>query len=208
MKIALARRVFTIKGCAAFLMLLVINVSPSFFPVEIAGQTRTKIAHHQKSTLPPNAIPDDRVDQAAADGLKIFALRLKPGQDLRTELEKFAKEKNIRAGFMMTAVGSLKKAALRLADQSDASSFDGKFEIVSLVGTLSPDGVHLHISLSDSTGKTIGGHLVAGCEIYTTAEIIIGEATGIIFTREKDPTTGYQELKIRRATRPKNSRPH
>ena len=50
--------------------------------------------------------------------------------------------------------------------------------------------------------------IVAGCEIYTTAEIIVGEAVGITFTREKDQTTSYQELKIRRSTRPKSSRPH
>jgi predicted DNA-binding protein with PD1-like motif len=90
---------------------------------------------------------------------------------------------------------------LRLADQKDPTAFEGKYEIVSLVGTLSPDGVHLHISLSDSTGRTIGGHPVEGCEIYTTAEIVIGEAVGLKFTREQDAQTGYKELKIRKATR-------
>jgi Plants and Prokaryotes Conserved (PCC) domain len=56
-------------------------------------------------------------------------------------------------------------------------------------GTLTPDGPHLHISVSDGTGKTIGGHLVEGCPIYTTVEIIIGEAEGIAFTRETDEQT-------------------
>lgn len=61
--------------------------------------------------------------------------------------------------------------------------------------------MHLHISISDSTGKTIGGHLVEGCQIYTTAEIVIGEARGLIFSREKDAETGYQELRIRKVKR-------
>ena len=135
--------------------------------------------------------------------MKIFALRLRPGQDLRKEIERFTRERGIKAGFVITTVGSLEKATLRLADQNNSSSFEGKFEIVSLVGTLSQDGVHLHISLSDSAGRTIGGHLVEGCQIYTTAEIVIGEARGIVFAREADKLTGYKELTIRRYGRPR-----
>jgi predicted DNA-binding protein with PD1-like motif len=33
---------------------------------------------------------------------------------------------------------------------------DSHFEIVSLVGTLAVNGAHLHISISDPHGKTIG----------------------------------------------------
>jgi predicted DNA-binding protein with PD1-like motif len=133
--------------------------------------------------------------------LKVLVLRLKPGQDLRQQLEAFVKEQRIKAGFLITTVGSLRQASIRLADQSDATDFTGKFEIVSLVGTLGQDGVHLHISISDRAGKTIGGHLVAGCLIYTTAEIVIGEAQGLTFSRELDAQTGYQELRIRKNSR-------
>jgi predicted DNA-binding protein with PD1-like motif len=137
------------------------------------------------------------VERGESDGMRVYALRLRPGQDLRRELESFTREQGIRAGFIITTVGSLRKAAIRLADKSDATSFEGKFEIVSLVGTLARDGVHLHVSLSDDTGRTIGGHLVEGCLIYTTAEIIVGEATGVAFGRETDKLTGYKELTIR-----------
>jgi predicted DNA-binding protein with PD1-like motif len=139
-------------------------------------------------------------EEASTDRVKTYVLRLVPGQDLRVELERFAKAKNIQAGFIVTGVGSLRKAALRLADRSEAMNFDGKFEIVSLVGTLSPDGPHLHLSISDGNGKTTGGHLVAGCEIYTTAEIVIGEALGLRMTREPDTASGYNELKVRKRT--------
>src|SRR5262245_45695535 len=84
---------------------------------------------------------------------KIYALRLKPGQDLRGELENFAKATGLQAAYIITCVGSLNRATLRLANQSESTAFDGKFEIVSLVGTLGPDGPHLHLSVSDSTGK-------------------------------------------------------
>ena len=91
-----------------------------------------------------------------------MAFRLRPGQDLRQRIEEFVKARNIRAGFILTAVGSLRSATIRLADQKEPTTFAGKFEIVSLVGTMGQDGVHLHISIADNTGKTIGGHLVDG----------------------------------------------
>ena len=130
--------------------------------------------------------------------LRILAIRLRPGQDLRKGIEDLVKERNIRAGFVMTAVGSLQSATIRLADQKEPTKVAGKFEIVSLVGTLGPDGVHLHVSIADKEGKTIGGHLVEGCLIYTTAEIVIGDARGLTFSREQDEQTGFNELRIRR----------
>lgn len=131
---------------------------------------------------------------AAGSGMRVYALRLRPGQDLRQELWKFTAEKQLKAGFIMTCVGSLQQTELRLANQPGYSKFSGHQEIVSLVGTLSTHGSHVHLSVSDSTGKTIGGHLVEGCKIYTTAEIVIGEATDLTFKREIDPQTTYDEL--------------
>lgn len=160
-----------------------------------SGKQRRRSAGAASANARQQARP---AEEAESSGLKTYALRLRPGQDLRAELERFTKAKGIRAGFILTTVGSLQKASLRLANQSDSTSFEDKFEIVSLVGTLSPDGVHLHLSLSDSTGKTVGGHLVEGCIVYTTAEIVVGELRGVRFTREQDEQTGYKELRIRR----------
>jgi len=128
--------------------------------------------------------------------MKIFATRLKPNQDLKESLKSFVKQNNIQSGFILTAVGSLKQATLRFANRDNAQVFNETFEIVSLVGTLSIHGIHLHISLSDKNGKTIGGHLVDGCIIYTTAEIVIGVSEDFIFVRTVDETTGYKELEI------------
>ena len=82
------------------------------------------------------------------------------------------------------------------ANQQISAAGSGHFEIVSLGGTLSDNGSHIHISISDSTGKTIGGHLQEGCIIYTTAEIIIHSSDEMIFTREKDGTTEWEELHV------------
>jgi predicted DNA-binding protein with PD1-like motif len=126
----------------------------------------------------------------------IYAFRLKPGQDLKQEIQKLVTEKQIKAGWINTGVGSLTNYTIRFANQPNGSSDSGHFEIVSLTGTVSVNGSHLHISISDSTGKTIGGHLMDGCKIYTTAEIVIGSSNDFIFKREKDGTTHWEELQV------------
>lgn len=129
--------------------------------------------------------------------MKIHALRLKPGQDLKKEIHAFVQERAIRAGWIATAVGSLTVYNLRFANRPDGSSQSGHFEIVSLTGTLSTAGSHLHLSVSDSSGKTIGGHLLDGNLVYTTVELIIGESPDHEFLREKDGTTMWPELQIK-----------
>jgi len=128
--------------------------------------------------------------------MKTFALRLKPGQDLKEELVKFTRESHIQAGCILTCVGSLKRASLRMADENVTKELEKKFEITSLVGTLSLDGVHLHITLTDETGSAIGGHLKENCLIYSTAEIVIGELENVTFSRQPDAETGFKELNI------------
>ncbi len=128
--------------------------------------------------------------------MKIHAIRLKPYDDLKMELDKFTRSNKLTSGFIITCVGSLLEATIRLANQKVSRNLKDKFEIVSLVGTLSQDGLHLHIALSNSEGKMIGGHLEEGCFIYTTAEIVIGDSDQMRFTRVIDNQTGYDELVI------------
>ena len=128
--------------------------------------------------------------------MRTYALRLKPGQDLRQQLEAFVKQQQIRAGAVVTCVGSLTQVTLRLANQQQPTVYQGYFEIVSLVGTLSINGSHLHLAVADSTGRTLGGHLLDGNRIYTTAELVVGVLEEVDFRRELDPTYGYRELTV------------
>jgi predicted DNA-binding protein with PD1-like motif len=75
------------------------------------------------------------VPAAQHSALKTYALRLKPGDDLRQQLTAFVQQNHIVAGTMITCVGSLTVATLRLANQEGPSVYKGHFEIVSLVGT-------------------------------------------------------------------------
>lgn len=124
------------------------------------------------------------------------AFRLKPGQDLKAAIQELVNKKQIKAGWISTCVGSLTNYKIRFANQTNGSVDSGHFEIVSLTGTVSVNGSHLHISISDSTGKTTGGHLLEGCTVYTTAEIVILSSNELVFKREKDGTTAWEELQV------------
>lgn len=132
--------------------------------------------------------------------MRVHAVRLTPGTDLNDALVQLIEAQHLRAGFVLTCVGSLSRARLRMpsgAGQPEAyQAWSEPMEIVSLTGTLGADGAHLHISLSRRDGSCVGGHLAAGCIVHTTAEVVLGDAEVFEFRRKLDPTTGYGELEV------------
>lgn len=131
--------------------------------------------------------------------MKTFALRLHPGDDPVAALDAFAQAHQLEAACVLTCVGSLRKAVIRFANREQAATLNGHFEIVSFTGVFSLHGGHYHISVSDGEGRTLGGHLMEGSEVYTTAEIALAVLEDIRFLRTYDPETGYPELDIRSA---------
>jgi uncharacterized protein len=129
--------------------------------------------------------------------IKIISIRLKPGQDLKEELDALAVNNHLKAACVLTCVGSLTTAVLRYANQPITSTLTGHFEIVSLTGTMSIHGSHYHISISDGDGRTYGAHLMEGCKIYTTAEIVVAIIEDVEYLREMCSESGYPELVVR-----------
>jgi uncharacterized protein len=132
--------------------------------------------------------------------MEVRALRLSPGADLRAALRDALHEAAHEAGYVLQGIGSLSVANIRMAGKSDATTLNGDFEILTLAGTLSPDGVHLHISVADAAGKVSGGHVSPGCIVRTTAEVLVGFLPGQRFSRVRDAATGYPELVITRTS--------
>ena len=128
--------------------------------------------------------------------MDVIALRLSPGDDLRRSLHQYCINNNIEAAYILSAIGSLDQTMIRFADCPEGTRLEQRLEIIALNGTLSQHGLHLHIALSDSAGQMLGGHLLDGSRIYTTAEIILGIVPGVQFKREVDAATGYLELAI------------
>ncbi|MBX9721964.1 MAG: DNA-binding protein [Candidatus Obscuribacterales bacterium] len=127
--------------------------------------------------------------------MSILVKRLKPDSDVYKELKALVDDHKIEAAVVLSLVGSLKEGSLRFANQENASKIKGPLEIVSATGTLGLSGLHVHASFSDSQGHTSGGHLMPGCLVYTTCEIVLHDFSNEWkFERILDVTTGYPEL--------------
>ena len=94
--------------------------------------------------------------------MRVVPLRLRPGDDLRLALEAWMAQQPERACCVISAVGSLSVVQLRLAGAAQSTTIHGDLEILSLAGTLAPDGAHLHIAIADASGAVLGGHLCKG----------------------------------------------
>ena len=129
--------------------------------------------------------------------MKTLPLRLDPGADLRTALSAALSAFQAEAAFVVSGVGSLSEARLRLAGRDEVKHLVGDLEILTLAGTLGAGGPHLHACLSDSEGRVVGGHVAPGCLVRTTAEILLAVFEDTTFLREHDAATGYAELVIR-----------
>lgn len=129
--------------------------------------------------------------------MKPYVFRLTKGNDLRIGIEEYLKDHEILNGSILSGVGCLSKVKIRLAKAKTFYEKTDDYEIVSLCGTSSLDGVHLHLSCSDSSGKTIGGHLCYGSIVNTTAEIVYLSLDEYELQRKFDQTTGYDELVVK-----------
>ena len=136
------------------------------------------------------------------DAMRALPVRLRPQQDLRGALEAVLAEQGVEAGFVLQAIGSLSVARIRFAGVDEITELRGDLEILTLAGSLSPDGAHLHISVSDADGRVVGGHVAPGCIVRTTAEILVALLPDHDFSREPDAESGWDELMIRTAARP------
>lgn len=145
----------------------------------------------------------------SASGMVIaHPVRLCKGDDLVSSMQQAAfsamEKSGTSSAFVLTAVGSLECVTLRMANASNANGdfvnevreWRERLEIVSLVGTFSKEGKHLHMSVSDGKGNVFGGHVMSGT-IFTTLELVIGVIRDVEFSREQDPATGYKELVVK-----------
>lgn len=154
--------------------------------------------------------------------LQTLPLRLRPGDDLRRALEAAVQAGGmsrqaalkvdstavrsstegcpVNAAFVLSGIGSLRPAALRLAGADNATMIDGDTELLTLSGSIAVNGSHLHASVADAQGRVVGGHVAYGCIVRTTAEVLLALLPEWHFLREADPATGWAELVIRRDT--------
>jgi predicted DNA-binding protein with PD1-like motif len=131
--------------------------------------------------------------------LPLSPLRLVPGDDLRVALQQALRDAAVQAAFVIQGMGSLSVAHLRYAGAQNATALHGDLEILTLAGSLSPGGPHLHMSVANAQGKVFGGHVAPGCIVRTTAEVLLALLPEHRFSREIDTRTGFAELVVRHA---------
>jgi len=129
--------------------------------------------------------------------MRALPVRLRPQQDLRGALQTMLAEHGVSAAFVLQGIGSLGAARIRFAGMNEATELQGDLEILTLAGSLSPDGVHLHMTVSDAQGRVIGGHVAPGCIVRTTAEILLALLPDHQFSRAPDAASGWDELVVR-----------
>jgi len=141
---------------------------------------------------------------SAAEGRmgRVVVIRLKPGTDLLGGIQEACEQYGIHHGVIISAIGSL--ACVRYCDvealpdkkcgygYGQVLRLDEPIELTGAGGVICSDAegsinLHIHINLSDKTGKAYGGHLVEGTKVLMTADIVLGEIEGVNMLRQYDP---------------------
>jgi len=102
-----------------------------------------------------------------------LALHLDAGSDVHQSLAALAREEGGQ-GFVLSVVGNLSQAVFQCPGRAEPTRLRGELEIITLSGTLSPEGVHLHLSFSDGDCRVWGGHLESGTLVLRGADLLVG----------------------------------
>ena len=105
--------------------------------------------------------------------MQSLPLTLNTGSDLYQSLETLARDQQF-TGFVLGVVGNLTRAAFQCPGRPEPTVLEGDLEVITLNGTLSPSGVHLHLSLSDGACQVWGGHLEPGTLVQKGVDLLIG----------------------------------
>ena len=130
---------------------------------------------------------------------KVHVFRVKPGQELLSEITRYCRDNAITSGIVLGIIGSATKAKLNFLNELPGKygpeDFTGPLEIVAAQGSVAlMNGdtiIHIHIQLA-TKDASCGGHLVDAA-IFSTAEVTIGELDYQLY-RQFDTYTGLNEL--------------
>jgi len=133
---------------------------------------------------------------------KLFFSRLQEDDDVADSVKKKARESGVKAGVFML-IGALKCAELGCYKHGEyvTTRLDGPLEVASCMGNIAIDEkgetiVHAHIVVSNENGQAYGGHLMRGCNVGPTAELVVLEVAGVDLQRRYDEKTKLKLLDL------------
>ncbi len=137
---------------------------------------------------------------------RIFIIRLEDGDIIHEEIEKFAREKSIKAGALIILGGADQGSKLVVGPEHGRKKpivpmehiLDNVNEIAG-TGTIFPDEkgnpiLHMHIACGRKT-STITGCVRRGVKAWHVLEVILFELTDTTAVRVLDPVTGFELLR-------------
>jgi predicted DNA-binding protein with PD1-like motif len=136
---------------------------------------------------------------------RVFILRLEHGEVLHEVIERFAREKQIRAAAVIV-VGGADSASRLVVGPEDGDArpvkpmelvLDAAHEVAG-TGTLFPDEtgapmLHLHIA-AGRKDHAVTGCVRNGVVVWQVLEVVMFELTGTAAIRRRDPTLGFKLL--------------
>ena len=133
---------------------------------------------------------------------RVFIGKLPYESDLLKAVKEVAEKHSIRSAVFFI-IGSVKKARLAYYHQIAKRYLDYYIEkpteIISCIGNIAElEGQvfpHAHIVLSDSEGRTYGGHVLEGTIIFA-AEIYVVELRDVALRRVYDEVTGLKLFQL------------
>lgn len=133
---------------------------------------------------------------------RILFFRMIENDDVAEATQRFAEEAGVKAGFFII-IGALKKAILGCYKDGNYEYIEiqGPIEIASCMGNIAVDekqeiAIHAHMVVSKETGEALGGHLMKGCQVGPTAELVVIEAKEVKLTRVFDARTRLRLLNL------------
>ena len=141
---------------------------------------------------------------SAAEGRlgRVVVIRLAPGTDLLDGMQAACERYGIHNGVVISGIGSLGRVRFcdveALPEKKSGYGYGRVLELNDTIELTGASGVicsdeegninlHVHLSMSDKTGKAYGGHLVQGTTVLMTADIVLGEIEGVSMLRKYDP---------------------
>ena len=130
-----------------------------------------------------------------------YVIRMERGEEIVEQVRRFAEREGVKLASVQAlgAVDDLTVGVYNVAEkQYHARSFQGAYEIVSLVGTINTMNgevyTHLHMSAGDEEGRVFGGHLSRGV-ISATVEMVVTLIPGTV-DRQLDESIGINLFKF------------
>jgi predicted DNA-binding protein with PD1-like motif len=126
---------------------------------------------------------------------KVFSARLDRNEDLFKSLEKIATDEGLSGGiFWVIGTLSAVKLAYYNGKTYDMIERTGDWELVSCIGNIAKKDsgelvIHAHAVVSNKEGTCVGGHVLEGCPVAYTCDVMVFGFSNSI-KREFDSNTG------------------